>query len=82
MSWVNSDMGKGKALQQLRGALIDEISATRLYEDLIDAFPEYKDTLSEIKNDELNHQGRLLDLIMKIDPTQLDSFNEGMEQKG
>ena len=82
MSWVNSDIGKGDAIQQLRGALIDEISATRLYDDLIKAFPKYADTLEEIKGDEINHQGRLLSLILKIDPKQMDKFNEGLEQKG
>lgn len=81
MSWVNSDIGKGDAIQQLRGALIDEISATRLYDDLIKAFPKYADTLEEIKSDEINHQGRLLNIIMEIDPTQLKPFNEGMDQK-
>ena len=33
MSWVNSESA-GKAIQKLRGALIDEIGATRLYREL------------------------------------------------
>lgn len=80
MSWVSSSEGTS-ALQRLRGALIDEIGATRLYDELSEAFPEHKEVLQEIKRDEVNHQGRLLDLIMKIDPSQVDSFNAGLEQK-
>ena len=81
MSWINSDTAKGNALQRLRGALIDEISATRLYDDLIEAFPQHASILEEIKNDEINHQGRLMELIMKEDPTQLEPFNKGLEQE-
>ncbi len=81
MSWVNSE-SCGKAIQKLRGALIDEIGATRLYDELSEELPEYKDVLQEIKSDEINHQGKLIALIMKIDPTQMDKFNEGLELKG
>lgn len=80
MSWVNSE-SKGSAIQKLRGALIDEISATRLYDELAEGLPEHKDVLQEIKNDEVNHQGRLMELIMKLDPSQMKSFNKGLEQK-
>lgn len=80
MSWVNSE-SKGSAIQKLRGALIDEISATRLYDELAEELPEHKDVLQEIKNDEVNHQGRLMELIMKLDPSQMESFNKGLEQK-
>ena len=81
MSLVNSQMGNGSALQQLRGALIDEIGATRLYDDLIEAFPQHREVLEEIKNDEINHQGRLMELIMKEDPSQLEPFNKGLDQE-
>lgn len=80
MSWVNSE-SCGKAIQKLRGALIDEIGATRLYDELSEELPEYKDILQEIKTDEINHQGRLMDLIMKLDSTQVEAFNKGLEQK-
>ena len=80
MSWVNSE-SKGKAIQKLRGALIDEIGATRLYDELSEEIPEYKEILQEIKNDEVNHQGWLIEMIMKLDPSQMDSFNAGLEQK-
>ena len=37
--------------------------------------------VSTTKNDEVNHQGRLIEMIMKLDPSQMDSFNAGLEQK-
>lgn len=80
MSWVNSESA-GKAIQKLRGALIDEIGATRLYDELAEELPGFKDILQEIKNDEVNHQGRLMNIIMKLDPSQMESFNKGLEQK-
>ena len=43
--------------------------------------PGFKDILQEIKNDEVNHQGRLMNIIMKLDPSQMESFNKGLEQK-
>ena len=80
MSWVNSE-SEGKAIQKLRCALIDEIGATRLYDELSEEIPEYKEILQEIKNDEVNHQGRLIEIIMRLDPSQMDSFNAGLSQK-
>lgn len=81
MSLVNSE-SRGSALQKLRGALIDEIGATRLYDELIEAIPQFEKELTEIKNDEINHQGRLVNMIMKLDAAQLEAFNKGLEQKG
>lgn len=81
MSLVNSE-SRGSALQKLRGALIDEIGATRLYDELIEAIPQFEKELTEIKNDEINHQGRLVDMIMKLDTSQMEAFNKGLEQKG
>lgn len=81
MSLVNSE-SRGSALQKLRGALIDEIGATRLYDELIEAIPQFEKELTEIKNDEINHQGRLVNMIMKLDTAQLEAFNKGLEQKG
>ena len=80
MSWVSSSEGTS-AIQRLRGALIDEIGATRLYDELSEAFPEHKDVLQEIKRDEINHQGRLMAIIMRLDDSQLEPFNNGLEQK-
>ena len=41
---------------------------------------EYLKEALEIKEDEINHSGRLLDLIMKLDPAEVSSFNKGLEQ--
>lgn len=65
----------------LRGALADELSATNLYEKLIDLLPDYRDVLEEIRNDEINHQGRLMQLILEIDPSQIEYFEKGMKQE-
>ena len=83
MSLFQTDVGKGKSvINRLRGALADEISATNLYEELLNDLPEeFRPDLEEIRSDELNHQGRLLDLIMKLDKTQLEPFNKGLEHE-
>lgn len=65
----------------LRGALSDELSATNLYEKLMDLLPDYRDILEEIRNDEINHQGRLMQLILEIDPSQIEYFEKGMKQE-
>lgn len=65
----------------LRGALSDELSATNLYEKLIELLPDYRDILEEIRNDEINHQGRLMQLILEIDPSQIEYFEKGMKQE-
>lgn len=68
---------------KLRDALREELDATNTYARLLDVVPTgYKSVIEEIRQDEINHQGRLLDLILKSDPTMMDSFNEGLAQKG
>lgn len=69
-------------LMHLRDALREELDATNTYEKLLEHAPEeYKEVFEEIKKDEINHQGRLLSLILKIDPSQMEPFNEGLDQK-
>lgn len=66
----------------LRDALGEELSATNTYDKLLSCAPEeVKPILQEIKNDEINHQGRLTALLMKLDPAQLDPFNKGLGQE-
>ena len=60
---------------------MDELSATNLYEELAKEIPKYADILNEIKSDEINHQGRLMQMILEIDPSQLDTFRAGMNQE-
>lgn len=79
---VSNEKGYKEAIQLLRGALVDELSATNLYEKLMDLIPQYADILNEIKNDEINHQGRLLALILSLGgESQLEHFNSGLDQK-
>lgn len=68
---------------KLRDALREELDATNTYDKLRESCPEeYKPIIDEIKKDEVNHTGRLLDLLLTLDPSQLDAFNEGLAQKG
>lgn len=69
-------------LIKLRDALREELDATNTYTKLLAHAPEeYKSIIEEIMHDEINHQGRLTDLLMKVDPSQLEYFNKGLEQK-
>lgn len=68
-------------IQALREAMREEMDATNTYDQLKEMIPEHADVFEEIKKDEVNHSGRLLDLIMKLDPGEMDSFNKGLEQE-
>lgn len=68
-------------VQALREAMREEMDATNTYDQLKELIPEYADIFEEIKQDEVNHTGRLLDLIMKLDPSEMESFNKGLEQE-
>ena len=69
-------------LIKLRDALREELDATNTYDKLLEiASEEDKEVIEEIKKDEINHQGRLLNLIMKQAPAELEPFNAGLEQK-
>lgn len=70
-------------LIKLRDALREELDATNTYDKLLAiATEEDKAVIEEIKKDEINHQGRLLELILKRDPAAIGPFNEGLDQKG
>ena len=67
---------------KLRDALREELDATNTYDKLLAIADEGdKAVIEEIKKDEINHQGRLLDLILKRDPTALETFNKGLQQE-
>ena len=69
-------------LVKLRDALREELDATNTYDKLLAIAPEGdKHLIEEIKKDEINHQGRLVDLIMRQAPEELEVFNAGLEQK-
>lgn len=69
-------------LIKLRDALREELDATNTYDKLLEIADESdKSIIEEIKRDEINHQGRLLQLILKQSPEQLEPFNKGLDQK-
>ena len=73
---------KNEYLLKLRDALREELDATNTYDKLLEiAKEEDKSIIEEIRKDEINHQGRLLALIMKETPADMDPFNAGLEQK-
>ena len=67
---------------KLRDALREELDATNTYDKLLAIADEGdKSIIEEIKKDEINHQGRLLQLILKYEPSALEPFNAGLEQE-
>lgn len=69
-------------LIKLRDALREELDATNTYDKLLAiADEEDKAVIEEIKKDEVNHQGRLLQLILGCEPSALEPFNAGLEQE-
>lgn len=70
-------------VRALRGAHADELSATNLYSKIIDAlkymngFDEVISKIEEIKNDELNHQGVLMQLVAQLSANELESILKG-----
>lgn len=69
-------------VMKLRDALREELDATNTYDKLLECAPaSCSAIIEEIKKDEINHQGRLTALLMKLDPSQLDAFNKGLEQE-
>ena len=69
-------------LIKLRDALREELDATNTYDKLLAiASEEDKAVIEEIKKDEINHQGRLLQLILKHEPSALEPFNAGLDQE-
>lgn len=69
-------------LIKLRDALREELDATNTYDKLL-AIADDKDkaVIEEIKKDEVNHQGRLLQLILKHELSALEPFNAGLDQE-
>ena len=69
-------------VRKLRDALREELDATNTYDKLLECAPaSCSAIIEEIKKDEINHQGRLVKLLMEIDPSQMEPFNNGLEQK-
>lgn len=72
-------------LVRLLHVLISEESkATEQYDQVINAlgndYEDVKKALLEIRNDELNHTGILLNLISKLDPAAAEAMLEGINE--
>lgn len=72
-------------LVRLLNVLVSEESkATEQYEQVLEAlgdeYTDVKEALNEIKTDELNHLGILLNLISKLDPTAAEAMLEGINE--
>lgn len=72
-------------LVRLLNVLVSEESkAIEQYEQVLEAlgseYPDVKEALNEIKTDELNHLGILLNLISKLDPTAAEAMLEGINE--
>ena len=66
----------------LRKAIQEEFDAANTYTKLLELIPEEKEIITEILNDEINHQGRLVNLLFKIAPKeQTTCYNNGLKQK-
>ena len=72
-------------LVRLLNVLVSEESkATEQYEQVLDAlgdeYIDVREALNEIKTDELNHLGILLNLISKLDPAAAEAMLEGINE--
>ena len=72
-------------LIRLLNVLVSEESkATEQYEQVLDAlgdeYTDVREALNEIKTDELNHLGILLNLISKLDPAAAEAMLEGINE--
>lgn len=64
----------------LQNALKDEIQAVQDYDRLIEMDPDHANIYREIRQDELNHAGRLSALLL-TNTADIEAVNAGMEQK-
>lgn len=66
----------------LRKAIMEEFDAANTYTKLLELLPEERDIITEILHDEVNHQGRLIDILFKLAPEQeTECFNKGLKQE-
>jgi rubrerythrin len=66
----------------LRKAIMEEFDAANTYTKLLELMPEEKDIITEILHDEVNHQGRLIDILFKLAPDEeTECFNKGLKQE-
>lgn len=79
-------------IEKVRDAIREELDATNTYDALMELFEsaykageerygKYLSILEEIKNDEINHTGRLMNILFELDPKEVEYFNAGLKQK-
>lgn len=76
--------GTSHLIRLLNVLVSEESKATEQYEQVLEAlggeYPDVKEALNEIKTDELNHLGILLNLISKLDPAAAEAMLEGINE--
>ena len=66
----------------LRKAIEEEFDAANTYTKLLELMPEEESIIREILHDEVNHQGRLIDILFKLAPgEETECFNRGLKQE-
>ena len=66
----------------LRKAIEEEFDAANTYTRLMEIIPEEESIITEILHDEVNHQGRLIDILFKLAPgEETECFNKGLKQE-
>ena len=66
----------------LRKAIEEEFDAANTYTRLMEIIPEEESIIREILHDEVNHQGRLIDILFKLAPgEETECFNKGLKQE-
>ena len=66
----------------LRKAIEEEFDAANTYTKLLELMPEESSVITEILHDEVNHQGRLIDILFKLAPgEETECFNKGLKQE-
>lgn len=69
------------ATELIQDALKDEIQAIQDYDRLIEMDPAHAPIYREIRDDELNHSGRLAALLLS-NTADMEEVNKGMQQVG
>lgn len=66
----------------LRKAIMEEFDAANTYTKLLELMPEESAVIEEILHDEVNHQGRLIDILFRLAPEEeTNCFNKGLKQE-
>jgi len=83
LSFIPGDNKKTNDSQILRAAIIGELDAINLYEQMADVAEDekVKKLLLDISKEEKTHIGELESLLFEIDPEQLEEMNNGEKEQ-